>query len=146
MWIPFESGLLVTKQNTCVRSETFNESEGLSRGYIWTVCNDLIRAVSSSGFATWCNDVAIARMWKNFSGAHDYTLHLLYLDRGTTHHYWFAARVMQYASKWDHRTSSFRDRNNARTPQITEVHVLSMQCMRDLWHWLKIRGLKRPCS
>jgi len=37
-------------------------------------------------------------------------------------------------------------RVGARTPRFMEVRNLSMQCVRDYWHWLKIWGLKRPCS
>jgi hypothetical protein len=34
--------------------------------------------------------------------------------------------------------------NNARTPRMdSEVYILSMQCVRDYWHWLKIRGQKQ---
>jgi hypothetical protein len=29
------------------------------------------------------------------------------------------------------------------TPQSMEGPGLSMQCLRDYWHWLKIRGLKQ---
>jgi len=49
-------------------------------------------------------------MWKTISGAHNYTLHLLYLDSGTTHPKWCAARVMLYTSTWDRRTLFLRDK------------------------------------
>jgi hypothetical protein len=38
---------------------------------------------------------------------------------------------------------ALRVENNCGTPRFTEGRNLSMQCLRDYWHWLKIRGLKR---
>jgi hypothetical protein len=32
------------------------------------------------------------------------------------------------------------------TPRPTEGRGLSVQCLRDYWHWLKIRGLERTRS
>jgi hypothetical protein len=140
-WIP-----LFTNQNTFLRSETYDQSDGRWRGYIWALCNDLIKAFWLSRVARWCNYVAITEMWITNSGAHDYTLHLLYIDSGTTYpigaqhalcHMQVRGIVANYLSEIG---------NNARTPWITEVRILSMEFVRNHWHWLKIRGLKRPCS
>jgi len=54
-----------------------------------------------------------------------------------------AADVMQYASTRDLQAHAQSGESTCRTSRSTEGRDLSMQCLRDYWHWLKIRGLER---
>jgi hypothetical protein len=50
---------------------------------------------------------------------------------------------MQYASTRYLQLTCTSGENNCGNTRSMEGRDLSMQCLRDYWHWLKIRGLER---
>jgi hypothetical protein len=87
--------------------------------------------------------------WKTCLDAHSSWPRLLFLSSGAMHSE--IVNSQNYMQSRHHAICDYersaahalRGENNCGTPRFKEGPNLSMECLRNYWHWLKIRGLER---